>query len=489
MSQTQKTRGAVGAALPPLTRGPHSRFLDRLVVIATFGGLLFGYDTGVINGALAPMSEPDQLDLTPLTQGVVTSSLLIGAAIGALVAGRASDSWGRRRTIVGLAVLFFLGAVGCVAAPTAEVMIAFRFVLGIAVGGASVTVPVYLSEMAPTERRGALSGRNEVMIAVGQLLAFVINAIIGSAFYEVDGHWRIMLAVAALPALALFFGMLRMPESPRWLLAQGDRGAALAVLQRVRSPERAEAELVEVEALAAHDAAEHEGGLAMLREPWVRRVLLIGIGVAVSQQLSGINSVMYYGTLLLEQAGFTASAALIANVANGVIAVAGMLTGVYLVDRLGRRRLLIYGFIGITAMHLMIGLSALLLPEGTLRAVFVLIFVVAFVGCMQASIGFGAWIVLAEIFPLKFRGVGIGISVLLMWLTNATVTLLFPVVVSTTGITVTFFLFAGLGALCLVFFWRFLPETKGRSLEQIEQSFAAGELKTIRTPRERAASR
>ena len=341
-------------------------------------------------------------------------------------------------------------------------------------------MPVYLSEMAPTERRGAMSGRNEVMIAVGQLLAFLINAIIGSAFYEVPGHWRVMLAVAALPALALFFGMLRMPESPRWLLAQGDRDAALKVLERVRTPERAKAELVEVEGLAARDAAEHEGGLATLRtEPWVRRVLLIGIGVAVSQQLSGINSVMYYGTLLLEQAGFSSSAALIANVANGVIAVIGMLTGMALIDRVGRRRLMIFGFTGITSMHLLIGLSALLLPEGLGRAIFILIFVVLFVGCMQASIGFGAWIILAEIFPLKFRGAGIGISVLMMWLANATVTLLFPQVVSATGITVTFFLFSALGAACLFFFWRFVPETKGRSLEQIEESFAAGELKQI----------
>ena len=479
MSQVRTGR-AQGTGLPPLTSGKHSRFLDKLVVVATFGGLLFGYDTGVINGALGPMSEPGALDLSPMEQGVVTSSLLIGAAVGAIIGGRCSDRWGRRRTILAMAVLFFIGALGCVLAPSAGVMVAFRVVLGLAVGGASVTVPVYLSEMAPTERRGAMSGRNEVMIAVGQLLAFLINAIIGSAFYEVSGHWRVMLAVAALPALALFFGMLRMPESPRWLLAQGDRDAALKVLERVRTPERAKAELVEVEGLAARDAAEHEGGLATLRtEPWVRRVLLIGIGVAVSQQLSGINSVMYYGTLLLEQAGFSSSAALIANVANGVIAVIGMLTGMALIDRVGRRRLMIFGFTGITSMHLLIGLSALLLPEGLGRAIFILIFVVLFVGCMQASIGFGAWIILAEIFPLKFRGAGIGISVLMMWLANATVTLLFPQVVSATGITVTFFLFSGLGALCLLFFWRFVPETKGRSLEQIEESFAAGELKQI----------
>jgi len=481
MSQVRTGR-AQGTGLPPLTSGKHSRFLDKLVVIATFGGLLFGYDTGVINGALGPMSESGALDLSPMEQGVVTSSLLIGAAVGAIIGGRCSDRWGRRRTILAMAVLFFIGALGCVLAPSAGVMVAFRVVLGLAVGGASVTVPVYLSEMAPTERRGAMSGRNEVMIAVGQLLAFLINAIIGSAFYEVPGHWRVMLAVAALPALALFFGMLRMPESPRWLLAQGDRDAALKVLERVRTPERAKAELVEVEGLAARDAAEHEGGLTTLRtEPWVRRVLLIGIGigVAVSQQLSGINSVMYYGTLLLEQAGFSSSAALIANVANGVIAVIGMLTGMALIDRVGRRRLMIFGFTGITSMHLLIGLSALLLPEGLGRAIFILIFVVLFVGCMQASIGFGAWIILAEIFPLKFRGAGIGISVLMMWLANATVTLLFPQVVSATGITVTFFLFSGLGALCLLFFWRFVPETKGRSLEQIEESFAGGELKRI----------
>ncbi len=235
---------APNVALPPVGEGPHRRRLGVLALVATFGGLLFGYDTGVINGALLPMKE--ELGLTNLTEGVVTSSLLFGAAVGAMLGGRIADGWGRRKTIILLAVTFFVGTLTCVFAPAFGVMVVGRVLLGLAVGGASTVVPVFLAELAPYEIRGSLSGRNELMIVIGQLAAFVVNAVIGNLWGEGNGVWRVMLAVCALPAVALFIGMLRVPESPRWLASKGRYGEALSVLGEIRSEERARAELDDI---------------------------------------------------------------------------------------------------------------------------------------------------------------------------------------------------------------------------------------------------
>lgn len=460
--------------LPPVLPGPHLRRLDVITVVATFGGLLFGYDTGVINGALDPMVA--DLGLTPATEGLVTSSLLVGAAIGALVAGRLADLLGRRRTLVALAVVFFVGAVGSVLAPTFEVMAAVRFLLGIAVGGASVTVPVYLAELAPTERRGAITGRNEIAIVVGQLAAFVINAVIGTVWSDHPGVWRYMLAVQAVPAVALFAGMLRMPESPRWLLARGRDDEALAVLRQVRDPGRAAAELLEVRTLVEAERAAGEsgrGGWAELRLPWVRRLVLIGVGVAVVNQLGGINAVMYYGTQLLRQSGFSGDVALVANVLNGVFSVLGMLIGLRLINRVTRRGLLLVGLTGIIASHLMIALSSAVLPEGTGRSVAVTAFLVLFVGFNQSSVGLVCWVILAELFPLRVRGFAIGLSVFWNWTSNAIISGFFPSVVAGIGVNGTFLLFAGVNVLSWLFVRFVLPETRDRSLEQLEADFRA----------------
>ncbi|GAB2449810.1 sugar porter (SP) family MFS transporter [Conyzicola lurida] len=472
-------------ALPPLGKGPHTTRLGLVAVIATFGGLLFGYDTGVINGALAPLTR--DFDLTPVTEGVVTSILLLGAAVGALFGGRLSDRFGRRHNILLLAVIFLVAAIGCVVAPSFEFISVARFVLGLAVGGASVTVPVYLAELAPTERRGGIVNRNELMIVIGQLSAFVINAIIGNVWGDVEGIWRVMLAISALPAIALFIGMLRMPESPRWLIAQGRENEALAVLEQVRTPERAAAELAEV-----HDMAEESeisdnqdgqtGGWRDLRIPWIRRILLVGIGLAVAQQFTGINAVMYYGTQLLTDAGFSASGALIANTANGVLSLTGVLVGFRLIRRFGRRTLLITGFGGTTIAHLLIGFSSMLIPEGIGRASVILVFVVIFVFVTQATIAPIVWLMLAEIFPQKFRGFGLGVSVLFLWLANFAIGLFFPSVVDSFGITATFLVFAGIQVLSLVFVFTSAPETRGRSLEQVEEDLSTGTIAVINMP-------
>lgn len=463
------------APLPALTAGPWGARLGVVSVVACLGGLLFGYDTGVVNGSLRPMSE--ELGLDALGQGVATSSLVFAAAIGALLGGRLSDRHGRRTVLVALAVLFFVGAVVLVAAPGLGVLVAGRVLLGLAVGGASTVVPVYLAELAPHEIRGSISGRNEVAIVVGQLAAFVVNAILGVTLGHLDGVWRIMVAVCALPAVALFVGMLRMPESPRWLVARGRRDDALAVLRQVRPAGRAEAEVARIERSVA---TADDGGRARLRlvdvlaDRPLRRILVAGIGVAVAQQLTGINAIMYYGQSVLVESGFSEQAALIANVAPGVIAVVGGLVALAMMDRVDRRTTLILGFSLTTACHVLIGVASSVLAAGDPARPFVILaLVVLFVGAMQTFLNVATWVYLSEVFPLRMRGLGIGVAVLLHWLVNGTLALAFPSLLAAVGMSGTFWLFACVGAVALAFIVRRVPETRGRTLEGLEAELTA----------------
>lgn len=466
--------------LPPLTAGPYRKRLGLISIVACFGGLLFGYDTGVINGALRPMAE--ELGLNPITEGVATSSLVFAAALGALSCGRLSDAWGRRKTIILLAVLFFVGTAFVVAAPDLAVLVVGRVLLGIAVGGASTVVPVYLAELAPFEIRGSIAGRNELAIVIGQLSAFVINAIIGITFGHIEGVWRIMFAICAVPAVCLFIGMLRMPESPRWLVEKGRRDEALAVLKTIRSEDRAIAELGDVEHVAEEERKDQQLGLmAILSNKWLVRTLLVGIGLGVAQQLTGINSIMYFGQTVLIESGFNESAALIANIAPGVIAVVGGIIALALMDRIDRRKTFIIGLTLTTTCHVLIGVASMALPVGNpIRPYVILFLVVAFVGSMQTFLNIAVWVYLSEVFPLHMRGLGIGISVFVLWVTNGFLSLYFLSLVDAVGITGTFFLFAVVGALALIFVVTQVPETRGRTLEALEEDVTTGAIYTVR---------
>lgn len=480
------------AHLPPLTPGPHRKRLGLISIIACFGGLLFGYDTGVANGAEGPMAE--ELGLSLFQIGLVISSLVFAAAAGALGCGRLADGWGRRKTIIMLAVLFFVGTLLVVFSPAGPepgvfspggfaVLIAGRIMLGLAVGGASTVVPVYLAELAPYEIRGSITGRNELAIVVGQLSAFVINAIISTTLGgTVDGIWRIMFAVCALPAVALFFGMLRMPESPRWYVEKRRYAEALRVLKTVRSPERALAEVHEVELIAQLEKRNRQVGLkAVMSNKWLRRTILIAIGVGMAQQLTGINSIMYYGTRVLEESGMTSEQAVLANISFGVVAVIGGIIALYNMDRMDRRKTFMIGLSLTTTCHLLVAVAGMLLPEGNpARPIVILVLVVAFVLSMQTFLNIAVWVWLAEIFPLHMRGLGIGIAVFFVWITNGFLALYFPSLISGIGITGSFFLFAGVGVLALVFVATQVPETRGRTLEALEEDVSTGAIYTVK---------
>ncbi|WP_019395389.1 sugar porter family MFS transporter [Priestia filamentosa] len=445
--------------------------LSMVIIISTFGGLLFGYDTGVINGALPYMSEKGQLDLNSVTQGLVTSALLFGAAFGAIFGGRLSDHHGRRTNILYLAVLFFISTLGCTFAPNATVMIISRFVLGLAVGGASVTVPAYLAEVSPSERRGRIVTQNELMIVTGQLLAFTFNAILGTTLGHNPEVWRYMLPIAAIPAVILFFGMLKVPESPRWLVSKGRSQEALTVLEKMREKKRAKEEVLEIETAFKQEENMKKATLKDLSVPWIRRLIFIGIGIGVVQQITGVNSIMYYGTEILKDSGFGTEAALVGNIANGVISVLATFVGIWLLGKVGRRPMLITGLIGTTSALLLIGILSLMLEGSPALPYIVLTLTVTFLAFQQGAVSPVTWLMLSEIFPLRMRGMGMGITVFCLWIANFLVGLTFPILLAAIGLSTTFFVFVVLGIAAITFVKKALPETKGLTLEQIEENF------------------
>ena len=465
-----------GAADDP-GAGARKGYLTKLTIISTLGGLLFGYDTGVISGALLYMK--DDLNLTTTTQAAVVTVLLFpGAALGSLLGGRLADRLGRKGSLLVCGVLFLVGALLCAIAPNAAVMMIARIILGFGVGAAAATVPLYLAEMAPAERRGRMVTINELMIVTGQMLAFVINAVLDQIIK--DPHvWRIMLAVAAVPAIALLIGMNFLPDSPRWYAVRGRLDDTRRVLNLSRDPAEAAEEYNIIVEHAKRDVAEDKGSaMSDLRQfPWMRRVLWIGCGLATVQQATGINTVNYYAPTILESSGVGASAALILTITVGVTSVIGTIVGIVLLGIYGRRPLIFIGFLGVTVAHAVLAAS-FLMPESGFRTYLILAAMLLLVAFVQTFIGTLVWLLLSEIFPMTIRGFAMGIAVFVLWTVNALISFLFPLLVNSVGSTPTFALFALINLGSVFFVRKFAPETKGHTLENLEDHFRSGEIVT-----------
>jgi major inositol transporter-like SP family MFS transporter len=439
-------------------------------VISTLGGLLFGYDTGVISGALLYMKE--DLQLTTLTEAIVVSSLLFpGAALGALLGGKLADALGRKGSLLVCAGLFLVGAMVCAVAPGVVVMTIGRIILGFGVGAAAATCPLYLAEMAPAHRRGRMVTINELMIVTGQFLAFAMNAILDAVIK--DPHvWRWMLGVAVVPAIALFVGMFFLPDSPRWYAVRGRLDDTRRVLGMSRDPAEAAEEYNIIAEHAKRDLEEDKGAaMRDLREfGWMRRILWIGCGLAAVQQLTGINTVNYYAPTILESTGLGASAALLLTITVGIVAIIGTVLGIVLLGYYNRRPLLLTGFVGVAAGHLVLALS-FLLPESGFRSYLILAAMLLVVAFVQTFIGTLVWLLLSEIFPMTIRGFAMGIAVFVLWTVNAAVSFAFPPTVAALGATMTFGLFALINFGSIFFVRKFCPETRGRTLEELEDDF------------------
>jgi sugar porter (SP) family MFS transporter len=452
------------------------------------GGLLFGYDTGVISGAL--LFIPNDFKLSPFLQGAIVAGLLLGAMIGAAVAGRMSDRLGRRKLIIIAAIVFTVGALLAAFAPTVTVLVTARFIIGLAVGSAALVVPLYLSEIAPTEVRGAIASLNQLMIVGGILAAFIVNAILASS-----GNWRLMLGLAAVPSLVLLVGMLFMPETPRYLVHAGEEEAAHEVLEDLpgnESPKERIGEIREVE-------QQEEGGTglgALWRAKWVRPALLVATGLAVLQQLVGINTIIYYAPTTLTNVGFAKTSAIYANLIIGVVNVAMTVVAIRIIDRVGRKPMLYAGAAGMVGSLLVLGisLSVLATPHhpGDPAAIITLACLGTFIASFAATWGPVVWVMIPEVLPLSVRGTAMGVAVFGNWAANLLVSQTFPALLKGLGPGPVFLGYAALGMLAALFVKVFVAETKGRSLEDIEadlQGTAGKQGRRRDAPRQTAVSR
>jgi sugar porter (SP) family MFS transporter len=433
-------------------------------VFGALGGLLFGYDTGVISGAL--LFIPKDFKLTPFLEGAIVAGLLLGAMVGAGCAGRLSDRLGRRRLIIIAAVVFTAGALLAALAPSVAVLVAARFVLGLAVGSAALVVPLYLAEIAPTEVRGAIASLNQLMIVAGILAAFIVNAVLASS-----ADWRLMLGLAAIPSLILLCGMLFMPETPRYLVHAGDEDTAREVLQDLPGDERPERRIEQIREVEQH--AESDVGLRGLwRAKWVRPALVVAAGLAAFQQLVGINTIIYYAPKTLTNVGFAKTSAIYANLIIGVVNVLMTVIAIRIIDRVGRKPMLFAGVAGMVGSLLVLGISLSVLAKphhpGDPAAVITLVCLGAFIASFAATWGPVVWVMIPEVLPLKLRGTAMGVAVFCNWAANFLVAQTFPPLLAKLGPGPVFLGYAALGVLAAVFVKAFVAETKGRSLEEIE---------------------
>ena len=438
-----------------------TRFVYVAASFAALGGLLFGYDTGVISGALIFIKS--EFGLTTLAEEIVVSGVLLGATLGAIVGGKAADLFGRRRVLLVTAAIFGIGALASAVAPSPSVLIVSRVVLGLAIGLASTNVPVYLSEVAPPHARGWVVSLFQLAVTVGIVVAYLTDY----AFAGVEG-WRWMLGLAVAPALVFGIGMFFLPETPRWLVRRGQHEVAHRVLVRIRELPDVNIEIEEIKASLAQQA--ESGHWTDLLRRQVRPAL--GLGLAVFQQITGINTVIYYAPRILQTAGLnSASGAILATVGVGVVNVGMTILAMFLVDRAGRRPLLLVGIAGMIITLGVLGLS-FRYPSGQLAWIAV-ICLMGYVASFAISLGPIFWLLIAEIYPLKIRGLAEGTAATFNWASNLVVSLTFLTLVEKLGASSTFFLYALASVASWIFAYYFVPETKGRTLEQIEAFWRA----------------
>jgi SP family arabinose:H+ symporter-like MFS transporter len=438
-------------------------YVILISIVAALGGLLFGFDTAVISGTIN-FIQP-YFGLNEVQLGWTVSSLLFGCIAGVFLAGKAGDRYGRKKVLMVAAILFLLSAIGSAAARTLELFITARILGGLAVGVASILSPMYIAELAPAKYRGTLVSLNQLAIVVGILIAFFSNYLLVDTGVN---NWRWMLLVMAAPAVLLFFSLFFVPESPRWLVARNQNEEALKVLIKTAGTENAQTELYEIEqTLKVQD----ESSYADLLAPKVKPLLFIGIILAVFQQITGINTIMYYAPKIFANVGQSSDSALLQTIAIGGTNLLFTIVAMVLIDRFGRKILIIIGSLGM--MLMLAGLSLLFFLQQT-SGIWVLVFILGYIAFFAASLGPALWVVATELFPNRLRSKGMSIAIVSLWIACTVVTIFFPVMLEELSGGITFLIFALICLANLLYVVKYVPETKGKTLEELEKAFATG---------------
>lgn len=443
-------------------------WLYVVAIIASLGGLLSGYDTGVISGALLFINE--SWNLADTTQGLLVSSVLIGAVIGAATNGVLADIFGRKKIIMATAIIFIVGSVLCAFAPNIYVLIASRIFVGFAVGIVNFVVPLYLSEIAPKQLRGTLVSLYQWAITAGILFSYFINAAFAGAVY----NWRWMLFAGVVPGLILFIGMCFMHDTPRWLISKKREEEARMVFKKIEPELDTEKEIKDIQKTIRLE--EHTTNKKFQFKKWMIMPFVVGIGIMFAQICTGINTIIYYAPTIFKNAGFESNiTAIYATTGIGVINFLMTIVALYFTDRLGRKPLLYFGLTGVMLSLLALGCAFQFAEYFGDNLKWVTVgSLVTYIICFAMSLGPIGWILVSEVFPLKIRGIAMSICTVSNFAFNFFVVSSFPILLHRIGGAWTFWGFGTISILCIIFVYFFVPETKGLSLEKIESNWIHG---------------
>lgn len=432
-------------------------YLLFVIIVATISGFLFGYQTAVISGALIFLAPAFHLSIPE--QGVVVSMILIGCILGALVGGHMTDRWGRKKTLIIASMIFIIGSFLLSICQSYECLIIGRLISGIGVGIVSVAAPLYISEISPPRHRGMFVSLYQLAVTLGILISFVVN-------YQCaeSANWRLMFLLGAVPAALQFICLFFLPETPSWLFKQGEEKEGTSILQKLRYGKNW---MNQIEAMKSAASPHRIGSWKVVFSSKLRFVLLIGVVLSIFQQITGINTVIYYAPKIFEIAGFTsATGAIAATMVVGTVNVLATIISVWLLDRIGRRKLLLVGAAGMAVSLIVLG-GAFFIGSGWINEA-ALVSLMAYVGFFAIGLGPVTWVILSEIYPLKIRSKAMTVAVFANWGFNYLVSLSFLDLIQGMGGAGTFLLYAAITILSFWFVYRFIPETRGKTLEEIE---------------------
>ncbi|WP_461534101.1 sugar porter family MFS transporter [Sinomicrobium sp.] len=445
-------------------RGIFKGYIVHITVVAALGGLLFGYDTAVIAGAIGYLEE--KFALSPALVGWAASSAIWGCILGAAVAGYISDRYGRKTILITAGVFFFVSALGSALAVDLTTFVLARFVGGIGVGAASMLSPLYISEVSPAASRGRLVSVYQLAIVFGINIIYIINYLItisGSNAWNVEYGWRYMLGSEVVPSILFFALLFTVPESPRWLMKKGREQKAGEILRRINGEQ---ADLIQEEIRNTLDV--ETGKWSDLLGKGLRLALVVGVVLALFSQITGINAVIYFAPEIFKSIGFAVESAFYQTIFIGLINTAFTFVALWLIDRIGRRKLLLWGVSGMVFCLCAIGIC---FHFEITKGPWLILFVLGFIACFASSLGPIPWVILSEIFPTKIRGIAMSLCTFMLWIGVIFITQFTPLMLDELGGAYTFWIFMINALILLLFTWKFIPETKGKSLEQIEKDW------------------